>query len=336
MSDLKTLIGLLLEQAANNQSVHWYNVSVPLLKTLDKSPSAKAESFTVFLTSDSLKVDSRWRPELNPYETVYVSLSDEQMQRILADTPGKSVQRLPSKPVDVNALTPKMDLKSLEVDQIKPGLSKKAFWEKPSGITPFDFLQQRVQQWTKILDDNKQSRTSKFQSLPKGTLFHATAQKLKVGDIIKPYWTEDKLQARGAGGMGFDYGSAAEDILEKGRPKDKPSRLGSVFAFETAQEASEWGSGRTIVAIAPMSNKIHRCDMRTLEAIVSTWRDTAEAVGLIDENDPDAKEAEAAIQQDSDERVKQFVRNYWAGKENGPRPRWEILIGGNAKVIMVE
>lgn len=80
--------------------------------------------------------------------------------------------------------------------------------------------------------------------------WHTSSFKYNPGDIIKPYWSMDKGDAK------------AEDVIEKVRQKhysNYPSRLNSVFCWPDFEEASkdasryiESGRQRYLYKVAPL------------------------------------------------------------------------------------
>lgn len=290
----------------------------------------REESFPVYFKSD-FSNNKSWRPRTEAVDA-YVGLTTKQVNDLIESLPSKTIQKVFARPLDTNLSGIARELNSFESDKLISGTPKKQFWHKPSGIFPYDFLLNQLNSWIKMMDQEEKRRTSKFTNLPKNVYFHATTKDLKIGDIVKPYWAE-AIEKRSKGVMGPDAGLEAEKLLEEQRPPNKPSRLNCVFAFETPEEATRWGSssdGRKIVAGTPLGN-IHRADMTVLEAMAAQWHDDG-----IQYDYAESAEEEKAIEEESSAHVEEMISNYWNGSPVGASPRWEILVENGLEIVMIE
>jgi hypothetical protein len=331
MNNINSLIKVILEQTVDELSINWYLLTSHQLRLLSKSEITKEESFPVYSRSD-FSLNKSWRPSTNAVEA-YVGLTSKQVKSLLESLPSKTIQKAFARPLDTNLSGTARDLKSFESGKLVSGVPKKQFWNKPSGIFPYDFLLNQLNVWIKMMEQEEKRRTSKFTKLPQNVYFHATTKDLKVGDVVKPYWAE-AIEKRSKGVMGPDAGLEAEKLLEKQRPSNKPSRLNCVFAFETPEEASRWGSssdGRKIVAGIPLG-KVHRADMTVLEAMAAQWHDDG-----VQYDYAESAEEEKAIEEESSALINAMISNYWNGLSIGNgHERWEILVENGLEIVMIE
>lgn len=330
MNNINSLIKVIVEQTINDLSINWYLLSAHQLKLLSRSETMREESFPVYFKSD-FSNNKSWRPRTEAVDA-YVGLTTKQVNDLIESLPSKTIQKAFAQPLDTNLSGTARELNSFESGKMISGTPKKQFWHKPSGIFPYDFLLNQLNSWIKMMDQEEKRRTSKFTNLPKNVYFHATTKDLEIGDIVKPYWAE-AIEKRSKGVMGPDAGLEAEKLLEEQRPPNKPSRLNCVFAFETPEEATRWGSssdGRKIVAGTPLGN-IHRADMTVLEAMAAQWHDDG-----IQYDYAESAEEEKAIEEESSAHVEEMISNYWNGSPVGASPRWEILVENGLEIVMIE
>lgn len=302
-------------------SMTWYQPTAVQLRMMAKSKAAIEESFPVYYPFDSTKSSKKWTPATSRLlSECYIALTDSQLTAIVNSTPGKAIKSLGERKLHVESPGPAKHVEEFNSGVLVDGTPKKQFWTKPSGVDPAQFASTQLEKWIQKLEHALTARVAHFEHLGSGVYYHATTQDLKVGDIIKPYWTKETLKTREGSMIGGYLGSQAEDFIESHRPKGAPSRQGSVYAFETPEEAAKWGMSETrkIVAVKPLTSNNIKVDMTVLQSLALLWQDDG------------FEEDEIHVE------GKKMVENYWKGKPVRGRPRWEILIDKGAEVVAVE
>lgn len=205
------------------------------------------------------------------------------------------------------------------------GINLFDFWRKPAGIDVKSFLAKQL----KVLHDNKETKKQRQLSQREENVFyHTSNQNLQVGDIIKPYWTEENVSGKqGAGGMigAADLANAVEEEFEKYRPKDKPSRRNALYAWKNIEDVYKHDSksSRKIYKIVPLSGaKINIGSYNALPQVAT--------VGQTETDYGDPEETEQ-MDNEKDEDIKKIIFNYWHGKDT---EALEVVIGPpGAKVV---
>lgn len=163
-----------------------------------------------------------------------------------------------------------------------------------------------------------------------GAYYHVSANdKLKPGDIIKPYFDSEeyaKIATQGsiggyAAAMSFKF---TESVLEENRPANAPSRNKSNYVFKVVDDAIEYlhGGDRPIYAVK-VTSKIVWVDMKWVDEIQSEI-----SLFSADRYDDPTPEEEKEYH----DTLKEMAKKYWAGKPTED-PVWEGITKGDLKVI---
>jgi hypothetical protein len=180
----------------------------------------------------------------------------------------------------------------------------------------------------KIWNDLKSKSFDKFRV--EGAYYHASANdKLKPGDIIKPYFDSEeyaKIATQGsiggyAAAMSFKF---TESVLEENRPSNALSRDKSNYVFKVVDDAIEYlhGGDRPIYAVK-VTEKVSWVDMKWVDEIQSEI-----ALFSSDRYDEPSPEEEKEYR----DTLNKMAKKYWAGKPTQD-PVWEGITKGNLEVI---
>jgi hypothetical protein len=175
-----------------------------------------------------------------------------------------------------------------------------------------------------------------------GAYYHVSVNnKLKPGDIIKPYFNSEEYVKKAISSNPFDRTSAdtfrlIEDVLEKLRPSEAPSRDKTSYIFKTIDDAVEYlhGGDRSIYAIKPLG-KVYFVDMNWIDKMNVEINDY---VDIIDYEDDEELIDEA--HKEMMKNINEMGKYYWSQKSTdeidtdyGPEPVWEGLTKENIEVI---
>jgi hypothetical protein len=162
-----------------------------------------------------------------------------------------------------------------------------------------------------------------------GLFYHIVPKEsdIQPGQILKPYFTGAKK--RGFMGSETDELDLFEEILEKHRPKNLPSRLNAAFLFVDASTALKYNQvWKGDIWLAEPLGDVAKVDMRLAEELqseISTrhdyypddyWGDDEEEIRNQQRHD----EEFAAI-------FRALAEQYWAGKAGARRPAFEMIVG---------
>lgn len=180
----------------------------------------------------------------------------------------------------------------------------------------------------KIWNDLK---SKSFDSLRvEGSYYHVSVNdKLKPGDIIKPYFDSEeyaKIATQGSLGgwqaeMSFKF---TENILEENRPSNAPTRDKSSYVFKVVDDAVEYlhGGDRPIYAVKATA-KVLWVDMKWVDEIQSE-------IGLFNYDrydDPTPEE-----EKEYHDTLNEMAKKYWAAKPTKD-PVWEGITKDTLEVI---
>jgi hypothetical protein len=163
-----------------------------------------------------------------------------------------------------------------------------------------------------------------------GAYYHVSANdKLKPGDVIKPYFDSEEYAKIATQGSIGGYAAATsfritESVLEENRPSNAPSRDKSNYIFKVVDDAVEYlhGGDRPIYAVKA-TGKVLWVDMKWVDEIQSEI-----ALFNADRYDDPTPEEEKEYRDNLDKMAKE----YWAGKQTED-PVWEGITKNNIEVI---
>ena len=179
----------------------------------------------------------------------------------------------------------------------------------------------------KIWNDLKSKSFDQYRI--EGAYYHVSINdKLKPGDIIKPYFDSEeyaKIATQGsiggyAAAMSFKF---TENVLEENRPSSAPARDKSNYIFKVVDDAVEYlhGGDRPIYAVKA-TGKILWVDMKWVDEIQS------EIALFADQYEDPTPEDEKEYHNTLNE----MAKKYWAGESTGD-PVWEGITKSNLEVI---
>jgi hypothetical protein len=180
----------------------------------------------------------------------------------------------------------------------------------------------------KIWNDLKSKSFDQYRV--EGAYYHVSANdKLKPGDIIKPYFDSEeyaKIATQGsiggyAAAMSFKF---TESVLEENRPSNAPSRDKSNYVFKVVDDAVEYlhGGDRPIYAVKAVGEVLW-VDMKWVDEIQSEI-----SLFSADRYDDPTPEEEKEYRDNLDE----MAKKYWAGKPTED-PVWEGITKSNVEVL---
>jgi hypothetical protein len=215
------------------------------------------------------------------------------------------------------------NFKALEAEIFVGGKKqkKKDFFIKPAGVSLLGFIEDRLKVYQASRDEQTKALVAQKEN---NVYYHTSLKQLKVGDIIKPYWTKENTQGKrmssplGFGGNTVDW---IESEFERLRPKNKPQRMNSLFAWKNIEDVYKHAADqeRTIYKIKPLSGaKINIGSYMAILEVATSLRD-----GEFYEDEENIRGI--------DEQIEEIINRYWNGQDTDDL---EVVIGPPGAVVV--
>lgn len=182
---------------------------------------------------------------------------------------------------------------------------------------------------TMLKIQNKKFVGIKNYKLKPGEYYHVSYNDYDIGDSIIPTRTKKEIEAMGKGTLGIDPTMGIENTIENHRPSSKPPRIGSVYLFESAQDAQDWfrkfsNNIPSKIYVAKVAGKSHRANMLLVDAIESKFNDIRD-LGVFDETEEDFAETKEQ-EKEIDDEITQIAKTYWKGDDGKEWVTWKRII----------
>lgn len=192
----------------------------------------------------------------------------------------------------------------------------------------FDSFQITADLW----NGDKQSELISYRI--EGAYYHVSLKdNLKPGEEIKPYFNSEKYVKNLTKGLIGGYAmqdafKVIEEVLEKNRPSNMPSRNNSTFIFKTLDDAIEYlhGGDRPIYAIKPKGEVIW-VDMNWVDEMNYEFNSYAK-----DMEDIYDKDDEDEIYKSFSNNIENIAKKYWSMKPTND-PVWEGITKNSIEII---